>query len=196
MPDELLWAVGCSYRGMPTTRSDVRNVYGGSACFRRDVFSRFGGFDASLGRTAAGLAGCEETEFCLRVRNQSLGLRFVYEPASVIHHRVPTQRQKASYLLRRCRGEGRSKAILRTLTGGDGHPLGSEAVYLTRTVPRGIATGIVLFFRGDKWGLVRAALLAAAVVTTLVSYEATRLGIHFRRSTFQPAPATALEGPP
>ena len=176
IPDELLWALGCSYRGMPVTQSDVRNVYGGSACFRRDIFARFGGFDTSLGRTAAGLAGCEETELCLRVRNQSQGLRFVHDPAAVIHHRVPRARQKVSYLLSRCLGEGRSKAILRAVTGNGGnHPLSREARYVVRTVPSGIATNTGQFVCGDGWGLARAALLAAAVVSTAIAYEATRI---------------------
>ena len=66
-PEELLWAVGCTYKGMPSTQSEVRNVFGGSACFRRDIFNQFGGFNTNLGRTAVGLAGCEETELCLRI---------------------------------------------------------------------------------------------------------------------------------
>ena len=175
IPEELLWALGCSYRGMPTTRSDVRNVYGGSACFRRDIFTRFGGFDANLGRTAAGLAGCEETELCLRVQRRSQGLRFVHEPRAVIHHRVPVDRQKISYLLSRCAGEGRSKAILRAINGGrSDHPLASEASFLFRTMPRGMGSYTCQFLRGDGWGLVRASLLATAVMNTLLSYGATR----------------------
>jgi glucosyl-dolichyl phosphate glucuronosyltransferase len=175
IPDELLWALGCSYRGMPTTRSEVRNVYGGSACFRRDIFTRFGGFDVNLGRTAAGLAGCEETELCLRVQSRSQGLRFVYEPRAVIHHQVPVDRQKIGYLLSRCAGEGRSKAILRAINGGrSNHPLAREATYLFRTVPNGMVSYTCQFLRGDGWGLVRASLLATAVIKTSLSYEATR----------------------
>jgi GT2 family glycosyltransferase len=176
MPEELLWTVGCSFRGMPVTQSDVRNVYGGSACYRREIFAEFGGFNSKLGRTAVGLAGCEETELCLRVRNRSPGLRFVHEPTAVIHHRVPLERQKVSYVLSRCLGEGRSKAILYGVVGNKGkRPLAREANYLARTVPSGIALDIAHFLRSDAWGLARALILAIAVMNTLAAYEATRI---------------------
>lgn len=181
MPEELLWTLGCSYRGMPASRADVRNVYGGSACFRRDIFTRFGGFNPHLGRTATGLAGCEETELCLRVRHKSSNLRFIHEPSSQINHRVPKDRQKAGYVIRRCLGEGRSKAILLALIGGGAHPLEHEAKYLTRVVPTGIGSGLRALFRGDGWGLVRASILTIAAGTTIASYANTRAMIALGR---------------
>lgn len=189
LPGELLWTLGCSYPGMPRTRSDVRNVYGGSACFRKQIFSRFGGFNPDLGRTSTGLAGCEETELCLRVRRLTPGLRFVHEPAAVIYHRVPRERQKVGYLLARGLGEGRSKAILRAAAGGGaGHPLASEANYLVRTVPAGIAAHLGRFVRGDGWGLVRAVLLAVVVLDTVAAYETARMRALARRRRPPPAP--------
>lgn len=176
MPEELLWTVGCSFRGMPVVQSDVRNVYGGSACYRREIFAKFGGFNSKLGRMAVGLAGCEETELCLRVRNRSPELRFVHEPAAIIHHRVPSERQKVSYVLSRCTGEGRSKAILSTVIGSNGkRPLAREANYLARTVPSGIALNIAQFLRSDVWGLARAFILAIAVMNTVAAYEARKI---------------------
>lgn len=144
LPDQLLWTLGCSYRGMPVTRSVVRNVFGGSACFQRDIFSRFGGFNLSLGRMPDGLAGCEETELCIRVRNQSPELRFVHDPSAVIYHRVPRDRQRVRYLLSRCSAEGRSKAALRAVNNSSSsHPLlAHEISYLTHTIPRGIACSV------------------------------------------------------
>ena len=194
MPEELLWTLGCSYRGMPSTQSDVRNVYGGSACFRKDIFTRFGGFNSNLGRTAVGLAGCEETELCLRVRRQSRELRFVHEPAAVIYHRVPRQRQKPGYVLARCLGEGRSKAILRAVTGGGGgsHPLAREASYLLRTVPAGIVSNIRQFLCGDGWALIRTTLLAIAVANTVLTYEITRIKGILRHRRFDLVPQSVL----
>jgi glucosyl-dolichyl phosphate glucuronosyltransferase len=194
MPEELLWTLGCSYRGMPVTRSDVRNVYGGSACFRRDIFTRFGGFNPNLGRTATGLAGCEETELCLRVHHKSSGLRFVHEPSSQIYHRVPKDRQKPAYVLKRCLGEGRSKAILFALIGGSAHPLGHEARYLTRVVPTGIAAGIRGIFRGDGSGLIRAALLTLAAGCAIATYARTRVMIALGRLDLR-ADVSLTDGP-
>lgn len=200
LPEEMLWTLGCSYRGMPVTQAYVRNVYGGSACFRRDIFTRFGGFNPSLGRTAVGLAGCEETELCLRVRGHAPDTRFVHDPAAVMYHRVPRSRQKISYVLSRCVGEGRSKAILRALTGGATHPLGSEAKYLMRTVPRGIASHLGQFLHGDAWGLARAVLLAVAVLSTMSSYGITRirifLGLQQMQLTTQQIAVAAESGTP
>ena len=187
IPEEIFWTVGCSYRGMPTMQSEVRNVYGGSACFRRDIFTRFGGFDTNLGRTAVGLAGCEETELCLRVQSKSHGLRFVHEPRAVIYHRVPAERQKVGYLLSRCASEGRSKAIMRAINGSsNNHPLAREANYLFRTVPKGITSNIRQFLRGDGWGLARVVFLAMAVINTVFFYEATRIRGFLGGLTLQP----------
>jgi GT2 family glycosyltransferase len=182
LPDELLWTLGCSYRGMPVTKAEVRNVYGGSACFQRDIFNRFGGFNLGLGRMANGLAGCEETELCLRVRGQSPELRFVHDPSAVIYHRVPRDRQRIRYLLSRCSAEGHSKAILLAISYRDNaYPLAREASYLTRTVPSGIASGIAQFIRGDGWALARAIVLIFAVLCTISAYEITRIRNLFGR---------------
>jgi glucosyl-dolichyl phosphate glucuronosyltransferase len=189
MPEELLWTLGCSYRGMPQTRSDVRNVYGGSACFRKEIFTRFGGFNPDLGRKSMGLGGCEETELCLRVRHRSRELRFVHEPGAVIYHRVPPERQKVSYMLARGLGEGRSKAILRAaIRRSSGHALAREANYLIRTVPAGIVANLGRFFGGDGWGLVRAVLLAAEVISTVAAYEVTRIRGLLGRHRARPVP--------
>jgi glucosyl-dolichyl phosphate glucuronosyltransferase len=198
MPEELLWTVGCSFRGMPVIQADVRNVYGGSACYRREIFGEFGGFNSRLGRMAVGLAGCEETELCLRVRNRSPELRFVHEPAAIIHHRVPRERQKVSYILSRCLAEGRSKAILYAIIGGNGkRPLAREANYLARTVPSGISLDIAQFLRGDVWGFARALVLAIAVMSTLASYEAARIrGILVRPLRRPDSPEIILAYPP
>ena len=196
MPDELLWALGCSYRGMPATRADVRNVYGGCACIRATIFKRFGSFNPALGRMAVGLGSSEETELCLRVRSQSPGLRFVHDPAAIIHHRVPRERQGVGYMLARCRAEGRSKAALRAGTDRSNSPLGREASYLVRTVPSGIAAGVGQFLRRDIWGLARAILLSAGTASTVFGYLGARF--HYpgpTRRTHPPECALASPAP-
>lgn len=175
MPDELLWTLGCSYRGMPTEQAEVRNVYGGSACFRARIFETFGGFNSNLGRGALGLAGCEETELCLRVRGRSNGLRFVHEPAAIIYHRVPAERQRVRYVLDRCRWEGRSKAVVRSLmTGSNSTVLASELAYVRSTVPAAVARNLRLLSHGNLSGLSRALVMAAAVMNTGAAYAWAR----------------------
>ena len=90
LPDEFLWTVGCSYRGLPSTTSDVRNPIGASMSFRRAAFERAGFFDGTVGRNDAVRApmGGEETEFSIRLRTAWPGTRIVHEPSSVAHHHV------------------------------------------------------------------------------------------------------------
>jgi glucosyl-dolichyl phosphate glucuronosyltransferase len=117
MPPELLWTVGCSYRGMPSRRGPVRNFFGGCGLVRRDVFIAVGGFSPELGRTARGVAGGEEAEFCSRALAAHRGSSFVFEPASVIHHYVPDMRAKPAYVFRRCWADGHAKARLVRASG-------------------------------------------------------------------------------
>ena len=75
LPEEFLWVVGCSYRGQPEVRAEVRNPIGANMSFRRSAFERAGFFNSSVGRTALSSRplGCEETEFSIRLRRLSPG---------------------------------------------------------------------------------------------------------------------------
>ena len=79
-PEEFLWVVGCSYRGLPDEKAEVRNPIGANMSFRRAAFAQAGLFDSSVGRTFASSRplGCEETEFSIRLRCLSPNARIVY----------------------------------------------------------------------------------------------------------------------
>ena len=93
-PDEFLWVVGCSYRGLPEAKADIRNPIGASMSFRRSAFEQAGLFDSSVGRTftSSRPLGCEETEFSIRLRQLSPTARIVYEPLAVVHHYIDQSR--------------------------------------------------------------------------------------------------------
>ncbi|MGF7235854.1 MAG: glycosyltransferase family 2 protein [Frankia sp.] len=181
-PSELLWTVGCSHEGLPTEREAVRNVFGGCALFRRQLFDEVGGFDDRLGRKARGAGGCEETEFCIRAQTRPSGGVFIYEPAAVIHHRVHGDRRSPIYVLKRCREEGRSKAALRAITrdAAKARPavgrsrrrpaLGPELDYLLRVLPRGVSNGLRDAAHGRSDGLGRAALLLIGSAVTVLGF--------------------------
>lgn len=133
-PEELLWTVGCSYQGMPTHTGLVRNVFGGCALLRRDLFDLVGGFDETLGRMATGFGGGEEADFCLRVAAADPSAAFAHVPGSVIHHRVPAERCRVRYLLARCYSDGVSKG---RIGRGSSGTLGSERAFV-KAVPRGV----------------------------------------------------------
>jgi glycosyltransferase involved in cell wall biosynthesis len=167
-PPELLWTVGCSYAGMPTKTTVVRNVFGGCACIRRYAFEVVGGFDPALGRRNTGLAGGEEADFSMRLRRALPQAVFVHRPEARIHHFVPLARQRVSYVLRRCYAEGRSKALLRKR--GTLAALSSERSYLSHTVPSALADYLKRAVRLDIGALARALVLTLGVASTLVGY--------------------------
>jgi len=112
LAEELDWIVGCTYRGIPEKRAEVRNPIGANMAFRREVFEVAGGFRAEVGRYGKKLLGSEETELCLRLKKVKPDAKIVYDPSALVYHRVPESRTKLSYALRRAYYEGYSKAIL------------------------------------------------------------------------------------
>lgn len=134
MPDELLWAVGGSYTGMPTTTAPVRNVWSASMAVRRDAFAAVGGFREGFGKVGSRNRP-EDTDLCLRMSEG--GGRWMYVPGAVVAHDVPAERSTFRFLLRRCYAEGRGKVQMARLLDGS-RSLGAERSYLTRTLPRAV----------------------------------------------------------
>jgi GT2 family glycosyltransferase len=168
-PEEFDWVVGSSYRGMPTRISDVRNVIGCSMAFRREAFVLAGTFAEDVGRVGRTPLGCEETELCIRLRQASPGVRVVYTPTSLVHHRVTTERRRFQYFAARCRAEGISKAHISTMVGGH-DATSSERDYALRTLPAAVLRGLAGPLRGDPAGPARAAVVIAGLVLTVYGF--------------------------
>lgn len=169
-PEEFDWTVGCTYVGMPTSPSPVRNLMGGNASFRRSVFAVAGIFDTHIGRSGAKRPlGCEETEFCIRLRQRMPESVLLFENRAVIHHLVPAERCRFTYFRSRCFAEGLSKAQVAASVGmADG--LSSERRYASSTLPRGAARGVAAALRGDAWGLARAGAIVAGLSAAAFGY--------------------------
>jgi glycosyltransferase involved in cell wall biosynthesis len=166
-PPEFDWVVGCTYRGMPGSASDVRNPLGANMSFRRSAILEAGGFDAGTGRGRGRPLGGEETELAIRIAQGVPGARIRYEPDARVVHHVPARRSTFRYFLERCYAEGLSKARVARLSGRtDG--LASERRYATRTVPsaalREAREGIA-HFDGDRLKCFGALLLGVMVTT-------------------------------
>lgn len=158
LADEFLWVVGCSYRGMPTERARVRNFFGGCALVRRETFLEVGGFDPEVGHHGTVVGGGEEADFCLRAA-AATGGTFAFEPAAVIHHRVPTARLTWGYYLTRCYGEGRMKArMARRQAAG---ALGPETAF-ARRMPLAVLTALGTGHPSRALGLVAGCAAVAA----------------------------------
>jgi glucosyl-dolichyl phosphate glucuronosyltransferase len=173
-PDEFLWVIGCTYKGLPERKAVIRNPMGGCMCVRRDVFSEVGGFRDGIGRIGRIPLGCEETELCIRARQKWPERVFLYEPKSQIFHHIPFWRINFSYYLSRCYAEGISKSYISHIVGkGDG--LSSERTYTFRVLPAGVLKGLADGMRGDFPGFARAFSIVAGFSATAFGYLAGKL---------------------
>jgi glucosyl-dolichyl phosphate glucuronosyltransferase len=169
-PSEFGWVVGCAYAGLPTTPAEVRNLIGANMSFRREVIGSLGGFSSHVGRVGKQLVHCEETEFCIRLKQRLPDAVLVHEPRAIVEHRVPAGRTRWGYFSARCYTEGQSKARVSRMVGArDG--LSRERGYVLRTLPRGIARSLAdVVVRRDRAGSLRAAAIVAGLTLTGAGY--------------------------
>jgi GT2 family glycosyltransferase len=181
-PEEFDWVLGCTFTGREP--GPVRNLLGGNASFRRDVFSVAGGFPSHIGRTSAQSRplGCEETEFCIRVNQHRPNWRYVFEPRAVIWHRVGAERERFAYFRTRCFAEGLSKAaVTRSVGVADG--LSVERSYTTRTLRRGVVRGFGEALRGDRGGMERSLAISMGLLAAAAGYARGDVAARRKRST-------------
>lgn len=183
-PDEFLWVVGCSYRGLPTTRAAIRNPIGSTMGFDRAALEITGGFSTSIGRVGTKPLGCEETELSIRLRQAEPTARIILEPTAVVHHRVSEPRLKFRYFTSRCYWEGVSKAIVSGDVGST-DALASERAYTTKVLPRAVLRGLRDGFRGEISGFGRAGAVVIGFGLTGFGYVR---GLLSRRSVAGAAP--------
>jgi glycosyltransferase involved in cell wall biosynthesis len=177
LPEEFYWVIGCNYLGMAPSGAPVRNLIGANMSFRREAFNSVeGGFVTGIGRNSTGRPlGCEETEFCIRLGQQSPGSIFIMDHRAMIWHYVSDSRCTVSYFLSRCFAEGISKSQVAASVGsGDG--LSAERAYTTRTLPLGVVRGIGDLFRGDLAGPGRAMAIIAGLGMTSFGYLRGKFG--------------------
>jgi glucosyl-dolichyl phosphate glucuronosyltransferase len=169
-PQEFYWVIGCTYRGMPQTTASVRNLIGCNMSFPRELFERVGGFRHEIGRVHTQPFGCEETEFCIRVRQRWPEGIIRYDPGVKVFHEVPAHRATWNYFCSRCYAEGLSKAYVVRLIGMQ-LGLAAERAYTLRILPTGITQGLVdTFLHRDVTGVARAAAIIAGLGLTTAGY--------------------------
>ena len=171
LPEEFYWVVGCSYRGMPQTSTNIRNPIGANMSFRREIFDTIGDFHSEIvriGKQHAG--GCEETELCIRAHQYWPQRIFLYAPQANVFHRVPSSRTRWHYFCSRCYSEGLSKAVVTRYVGVK-DSLASERAYTFQTLPHGVAHGMIDgFFHLDLSGFLRAGAIIAGLTMTTAGY--------------------------
>lgn len=165
---ELDWIVGCTYEGQPMEQQPVRNLMGCNMSFRRSVFARIGGFAETLGRVGKVPLGCEETEFCIRVRAHEPREVIIFEPAAKVRHKVSPDRLTWAYLRRRSYAEGLSKAALVSMVGQD-KALETERDYAVKVLPRALARELSRSVRPSPVAVRRGLSGTAAIVLALAA---------------------------
>lgn len=168
-PPEFYWVVGCTYRGVPTERQAIRNPLGAAMALRREVFEQVGGYRSELGRFNKRPMGCEETELCVRVRQEDPLALFIQDPKAGVSHHVPEERTTWRYFRSRCFAEGLSKAAVRRAVGStDG--LAAERAYVTRVLPTAVWSGLAMGLRGYPTGFHRALAIIAGLSLTVAGF--------------------------
>jgi glucosyl-dolichyl phosphate glucuronosyltransferase len=162
-PEEFDWVVGASYRGMPTIRRPLRNVWAENMAVRADVFKSVGGFRTGFGKVDS-VSRPEDTDLCIRMSDHAARAHWVYVPEARIDHYVPAERASISFFLRRACNEGRGKVEMARLLGSR-KSLQDEADYLRRTLPAGVWAGLKLAVRHhDMTGLLKAGVIVAGAI--------------------------------
>ncbi|TMG06793.1 MAG: glycosyltransferase family 2 protein, partial [Chloroflexi bacterium] len=98
LPEEFLWTIGCSYRGM--AEGSIRNMIGCNMSFRSSVFEEVGLFNPDIGRLGNQPLGCEETEICIRALERWPGKKIMYAPEALVYHHASLARQTVRYFAR------------------------------------------------------------------------------------------------
>ena len=171
-PEEFLWTVGCSYRGLPATPAPVRNMIGANMSVRRSVMDALGGFREELGRV-------EETDFCIRGLERFPDGVWMYWPAAGVAHSVSPARTSWSYFRARCFNEGVAKASMVVATG-TAAGLESERRYATAVLPAGVARGLAAALRGDRSAGAQAGAILAGLALTAAGYARGRAQLRRR----------------
>lgn len=144
LTDELLWVVGCTYRGHREDAGPIRNPIGCNMAFRRLELIAAGCFAIQFGKRGNALDTCEETELSLRLERVYGPGRIRYVPAARVQHFVPAARISWRLLVRRSISEGLAKGRLHRLYRRPA--LGPERSYVRRLVadaaPRLLIDGV------------------------------------------------------
>jgi glycosyltransferase involved in cell wall biosynthesis len=189
MAREFYWTVGCTYTGLPDSRTPVRNLIAANMFVRRQAFLELGGFRAGFGKTGA-RSGTEETELCIRAQQRWPHAVWIYDPRVRVMHRVPHARSRIPYFIQRCYDEGIAKASVVGFVGGrDG--LAAERAYTRRTLPIGVMQGVAATLgRADLAGLARSMSILAGLASASAGYA---VGSLRRRASRAPLMAGELE---
>ena len=167
-PPSFHWVIGCSHSGIEASPGPIRNFIGCNMSVRRTAWEAVGGFSSELGRVGSNGGGGDETDFCIRIADE-LGGSIIHDPAAIVDHQVPKNRQTLRYFTMRCFQEGISKSHI-SQRAGSTNVLGDERKHLLSTLPREFLGGIVQTVKGDRYGMARSAAIVLGTAATVLGF--------------------------
>jgi glycosyltransferase involved in cell wall biosynthesis len=181
LPSEILWLVGCTYRGHPEGHVPITRPIGSTMAFRRDVFVAVGGFDPRFGPSGGRrINSNEELVLSENIRMQFGQEAIRYQPESIVYHRVPIERTTLRYLIQRSWLEGKSKADVRSIYSSD--VLNHDQRYLFGTMIPSMARYLS---SGSRSGMKAAFQLTIVTCVTAGGFLTSRISLLLRRGSSQ-----------
>ena len=89
---------------------DYQYLVGANFSFNRNVFSKIGGFDETVGLKFDNLFANDEIDFITNTRK--LGKEIIYSPQMLVKHLIPQERTTLQYLLKKSYSQGIADAFL------------------------------------------------------------------------------------
>ena len=188
-PPEFGWVVGASIPGTGEKNLSVRNVWSGSMMVDREAFQAVNGFREDLCKVG-GAAQPEDTELCLRL-SHAYGTegQWLMVPSALVEHYVPAHRATLRYFVDRCWSEGTGKVRMRAMAADRDRALADEKIYLSRTIPRAVAAGVLHSVqRRTLDGMMRSGTILLGVGAAMLGAISASIGAVFaRRQQGKPA---------
>jgi len=172
-PGELNWVIGCSYRGGPSRREEIRNPIGCNMSFRKSAIEKAGYFRADLGRFGKFLLAGEESDVSMRIKDKVPGGKIINEPSAVVFPKVTLERLSLKYILVRSFYEGVSKSIIANSASNQSEALSTERDYLKFLLRVSVLPRLKQIHRFSNLG--QLSLLLSSSFAVLVGYALGRL---------------------
>jgi cellulose synthase/poly-beta-1,6-N-acetylglucosamine synthase-like glycosyltransferase len=173
-PEEFDFVLGCTaHKKLILQESgEVRNVTGSNMAFKKEIFQKIGFCEEKLGRCINNgvefdAIGGEEAEICLRIKATIPDGVILYNPASVVHHKVTPERATLKYLFHYCYREGITRAMIRKLVSQyQQNPLAAEHIFLRRLLTTSIFQRLKNFYKPSQLAQIGVIMVNLSLMST------------------------------
>ena len=185
---ELLWLVGCTYKGHPVNEGPISRPIGANMGVRRLELLDVGGFPSSFGpRDGRKSSSNEELALFTLLRERFGDECVLYVPSAVVHHSVPAERTTWQYAVERSWAEGTSKAEAVNIFGPK--TMNHDTNYVVSTLLPGAARYCLAAAKGNA----RANLRNSTMCITSLAVTGAAYGWRSLSARWRPRPSP---GPP